>query len=156
MKSESILFFTQVNLDKFIECFLTLREHRPFFSLSFQRYSLRSHFSRTGTVFVVKEAHFHILRVRAKQIHFGQNHLFGSPNNFSLLFGCQNSKRPLGVNLCSKKHIFALCGCMAFVKRNAFIWDPRRFKRGMAHPHTPAHGQVEHHKMIFIYRQYEL
>ena len=34
---------------------------------------------------------------------------------------------------------------------HTFIWGPRRFCWGIAHPHTPTHTQDNHHTKIFIY-----
>ena len=33
----------------------------------------------------------------------------------------------------------------------AFMWVPRRFQRGIAHPHTPTHTQEDLNTKIFIY-----
>ena len=52
-------------------------------------------------------------------------------------FMCKGSKN---CALCSKKHIFAYCGRAAPAGARlagiCFLWVPRRFQRGIAHPHT--------------------
>ena len=65
----------------------------------------------------------------------------------------QNGRRELPYEV-KKTHFRVLRACGACGSKkpyHTFIWDRRRFQRGMTHPHTPTHGQAAHHKMIFIY-----
>ena len=78
--------------------------------------------------------------------------LSGSPFDSSLLFKSQNGH--LELTYVVKTHFCHLRACGARGRASAghtFMWVPRWFQRGIAHPHTPTHSPEPDNTKIFIY-----